>query len=303
MDNEDDTKMDNEDDTKMDNEDDTKMDNEDDTKIALENDMKAFTMRDSDLRLLEKQNSRFVPEFKANKLEVDAARNWDLFYKRNQTKFFKDRHWTTREFNELIGEPGSVSADDQKPDKCQDSMQGRQKTLLEVGCGVGNFVFPLLEDNLNLFIYCCDFSPRGVEFVKQNENYDEKRIKAFVCDITTNKLIEELGEGSVDIVSMVFVLSAIHPDKHKQVHSFYIIHLYNIFRFGPGSKISENFYTRQDGTRTYFFSPEYLESEVSKTGLCILENGIIHRRTVNKKEGVDAARIFLQAKLRKPEIL
>ena len=29
--------------------------------------------------------------------------------------------------------------------------------------------------------------------------------------------LEELGEESVDIISMVFVLSAIHPDKHNQV--------------------------------------------------------------------------------------
>lgn len=42
-----------------------------------------------------------VSDFKQQKLEMDAKKNWDLFYKRNTTNFFKDRHWTTREFEEL----------------------------------------------------------------------------------------------------------------------------------------------------------------------------------------------------------
>jgi methyltransferase-like protein 6 len=41
--------------------------------------------------ILEKQNSRRVSKFQANKLELQAARNWDVFYKRNETRFFKDR--------------------------------------------------------------------------------------------------------------------------------------------------------------------------------------------------------------------
>lgn len=42
-----------------------------------------------------------VSDFKQMKLEKEAQKNWDLFYKRNTTNFFKDRHWTTREFEEL----------------------------------------------------------------------------------------------------------------------------------------------------------------------------------------------------------
>ena len=44
-----------------------------------------------------------VSDYKRNKLEKEAKKNWDLFYKRNTTKFFKDRHWTKREFEELCG--------------------------------------------------------------------------------------------------------------------------------------------------------------------------------------------------------
>lgn len=48
-----------------------------------------------------KRDQALVSDFKQQKLEKEAQKNWDLFYKRNSTNFFKDRHWTTREFEEL----------------------------------------------------------------------------------------------------------------------------------------------------------------------------------------------------------
>ena len=48
------------------------------------------------------KDTKLVSDFKQNKLEKEAQKNWDLFYKRNTTKFFKDRHWTRREFSDLI---------------------------------------------------------------------------------------------------------------------------------------------------------------------------------------------------------
>jgi hypothetical protein len=33
----------------------------------------------------------------------------------------------------------------------------------QVGCGVGNTVFPLLEINPHITIHACDFSPRAVQ--------------------------------------------------------------------------------------------------------------------------------------------
>ena len=43
------------------------------------------------------KDTKLVPDFKKNKLEQDAKKNWDLFYRRNKTNFFKDRYWTFRE--------------------------------------------------------------------------------------------------------------------------------------------------------------------------------------------------------------
>ena len=64
---------------------------------------------EGNLRLLSEEekrkladNSKVVSDFKQKKLEKEAQKNWDLFYKRNATNFFKDRHWTTAEFKELL---------------------------------------------------------------------------------------------------------------------------------------------------------------------------------------------------------
>lgn len=255
-----------------------------------------------ELDLLEKQNSRLVTEFKANQLELNARKNWDLFYKRNDTRFFRDRHWTTREFQELLDTP---AAEDSK------------RILLEVGCGVGNFVFPLIEDQLNknYFIYACDFSQRAVDFVKQNPLYDETIIKAFQCDITTESIFETIQPESVDIISMIFVLSAIHPTKFELVlqHLFRLLkpngvllfrdygrHDMAQIRFKAGNKIGDNFYVRQDGTRSYYFTVEEIEAMAERIGFEVIVNEYIHRKTINIKENVDKDRIFVQSKFKKP---
>jgi methyltransferase-like protein 6 len=50
-----------------------------------------------------------IPEFWQKKYKDEAAKNWNLFYKRNEARFFKDRHWIGREFPELFEASTKVS--------------------------------------------------------------------------------------------------------------------------------------------------------------------------------------------------
>ncbi|XP_012054286.1 PREDICTED: methyltransferase-like protein 6 [Atta cephalotes] len=244
------------------------------------------------------QDSRLVTEFHANQLERDAKKHWDLFYKRNDTRFFKDRHWTTREFDELLGLGGN----------------GNQNVLFEVGCGVGNFVYPLIENGLNFRrIFVCDLSTRAIELLESHTLFDPETMKAFQADITLENCFAEI-DYPVDVATLIFVLSAIHPDKfHKVVQNIYNIlgsggillfrdyGLYDMaqLRFKPGHKISENLYMRQDGTRSYYFSIEQVACLFESVGFQTLDCDYIQRRTVNLKENIDVPRIFVQAKFKK----
>ncbi len=142
------------------------------------------------------KDTQLVSEFKSKRFEIDAKKHWDLFYRRNKTNFFKDRYWTFREFEEIKGE---------------------EKTLLEIGCGVGNFMYPLLKENKKIFVYACDFSTDAIQLLKSNPEYDTNRCYGFVCDVTKPySLKEQLPPGvKVDFVSLIFVFSAVHPDKMK----------------------------------------------------------------------------------------
>lgn len=88
---------------------------------------------------------------------------------------------------------------------------------MQVGCGVGNSVFPLLAINPQLRVYACDFSATAVEIVQAHPDYNTERVAAFVADITTDELQQHVPARSVDYCSMVFVLSAVAPEKMPQV--------------------------------------------------------------------------------------
>lgn len=74
-------------------------------------------------------------------LEENANIYWDKFYSQHQDAFFKDRHWLLTEFNEL-----NLHKNSENPGTSNDCK------VLEVGCGVGNTVFPLLQANRYLLL-------------------------------------------------------------------------------------------------------------------------------------------------------
>ena len=51
---------------------------------------------------------------------------------------------------------------------------------------------------------------------------------------------------------------------------------------------------------SFFALTDLVEKLFHQAGFETLVNDYAHRRTVNKKEGVDVPRIFVQAKFRKP---
>ncbi|TPX60266.1 hypothetical protein SpCBS45565_g07567 [Spizellomyces sp. 'palustris'] len=266
------------------------------------------------------KDTKKIPEFQYQKLMNETARNWDLsgcwsglstqYEQRNTTNFFKDRHWTDREFPELRPSGGEKSS---KKLLAHSRLPPSRRTS-ELGCGVGNFLYPLLDINQELFIYACDLSTRAVDFVKADPKYAEGRCKAFVCDITTSPLTDSIPGESLDLISALFVLSAVPPAnmaasienlktvlKPGGIVLFRDYGLYDAaqLRFKPGSKMDENFYVRQDGTFSYFFSTERLEELFKVAGFEVLENQYVVKTVVNRKRDLSMERVFVQARFRK----
>ncbi|KAG7094198.1 hypothetical protein E1B28_007805 [Marasmius oreades] len=211
---------------------------------------------------LAKQRLSPVPTQDRAKYNEKPARHWDNFYKNNTSNFFKDRKWLHNEFPKLV-ESTKAEAGPMK--------------IAEIGCGAGNSVFPLLAANENpqLELYAYDYSNHAVKLVQNNPLYTSPpvgKIHAAVWDLSSpDALPPGVEEGSVDIVVLVFVLSALHPDEweravsnvHKILKPGGLVLLrdygrYDLtqLRFKAGRLLDDefgNFYIRGDKTRVYFF--------------------------------------------------
>ncbi|KAJ3115487.1 hypothetical protein HDU96_000583 [Phlyctochytrium bullatum] len=180
------------------------------------------------------------------------------------------------------------------------------KVLLEVGCGVGNFVWPLLESTSNLFV--------AIELAEANEKYDRARCHVFVCDLTKDPLTDVIKSSSVDFVSSIFCLSAIPPLKLLAALTniaqclkpggVLFIRDYGVadqaeLRFKPGRMIEPHFYARQDGTFSVYFTLERLQELLEEAGFEVEESKYVTRRIENRKLELVMSRVWVQVKARR----
>ncbi|XP_063624039.1 tRNA N(3)-methylcytidine methyltransferase Mettl2 isoform X1 [Cydia splendana] len=268
-------------------------------------------------------------------LDENADKHWDAFYSIHQNRFFKDRHWLFTEFPELAPDntsaPKRVFPDNETPtttapiqpdapnqvESKPESNNSGKRYIFEIGCGVGNTIFPILQysQDPNLFIYGCDFSSTAIDIMKENELYDTKRCEVFVLDATGTEWNVPFKENSIDIIVLIFVLSAIEPGKMasvvQQIHKYLkpgglvVFRDYGRYdlaqlRFKKGRCISDNFYARGDKTKVYFFTQEEIKNLFTSAGFTEEQNLIDRRLQVNRGKMLTMYRVWIQAKYRKP---
>jgi len=249
-------------------------------------------------RIVAQQKDNSTPESNIEFMQGNAANYWNKFYARNQNRFFKDRRWLPIEFPELF-----IHTEN-------------KYNVLEIGCGAGNTIFPLLSsDNPNLHVYGCDYSQEAINVVKTNPLYSSSSCTAFVWDITAKSIPDEISPESMDVIILVFVLSALLPSEWLMaVNNIYRIlkpggivlfrdyGRYDLtqLRFRPQRLLQDNLYVRGDGTRVYFFTSDEI-SELFSSRFDILQNSIDKRLIVNRARQVQMFRVWLQAKfIKKP---
>lgn len=77
----------------------------------------------------------------------EASKSWNKFYRQNQDSFFKDRHYLFKEFvfpENVLNVTRNVLTDDTRRDEL--GAISDKFVICDLGCGVGNTAFPLLDD-------------------------------------------------------------------------------------------------------------------------------------------------------------
>lgn len=121
----------------------------------------------------------------------NAIHYWDKFYHRHKDKFFKDRHYLEKDWGQYFCDTD-----------VNDTNSRKRKVVLEVGCGAGNTIFPLIAAYPDLFVHACDFSPQAVSLVKSHASFNDECVNVFVCDAAKDDLCTNIKPSSVDIVTL-----------------------------------------------------------------------------------------------------
>ena len=255
--------------------------------------------------------ARSVPNAAPSKA---AAAAWDQFYQHHQTSFFKDRHWPAVAF------PNEFSAGG---------------VLVEVGCGVGNTLLPLLEKTNNKMscaadhhnswtVYGLDLSPAAIELLQRDDRFQQAqsqgRAFAAVADIAQPDTIPQNWLGVATVTSLLFCLSAVDPvhqatavaNALATLRPGGILVLRDYGRYDEAQMklgrqrhklLQDNYYRKHDGTCCYYFTIERIRELFLSTSTVTEELECIYIRRVyaNRLEQTQRRRVWVQARFRKKD--
>lgn len=261
---------------------------------------------------------------------AEAAERWDAFYT-TRPRLFKDRHLLRAAFPELVGPQAAADPSAHVPPLSPVTHPSTEadppnppcdQVLVEVGCGGGNAVYPVLRANSRLFAFAFDFSARAVELTKSSAEYREDRILAFQADVTrpesyVDVVLNAYPKG-VHYVTAFWTLSALEPSKHAFAANglaslladdgWLFVRDYadgdmRAKRFAERGKQvdvgSERFYLRGDGTYAYFFEDVEMRTLFERAGLTCVSCEYEDRIVTNRKSNAIMKRRWVQAKFKK----
>lgn len=176
----------------------------------------------------QQQQAHAFQQFRRN-----ASTNWNVFYNQNKTNFFKDRHYLQKSFPNEFGwlydmknvddavtikcDPGGTNHETSISPLGENGVTNSEFRIVEVGCGVGNAILPLLEQHSKLMqqytsdlrqassdeisstsippcppqlhIHCLDFAPSAIQLLKKDALFQaaarEGRATAHVYDLSS----------------------------------------------------------------------------------------------------------------------
>lgn len=233
----------------------------------------------------------------------ETSADWNAFYSSHRTgEVYKPRRFLYNEFKKYFNELIESS---------------RYDTIMEVGCGHGSSIYPLMDVLPSSMRYIAtDYSENAIHIFKSHKQYNESVIASYVWDICSeyNGCID-VKQQQPYVIVCVFCLSAVDPVHHVQCLSNMAMLLPTngclLFRdYGyldltmlrHKNRIGDRLYRRDnDNTLAYYFTTDYIREIVSSAALVnVLTIEEISYATIinrNRKTGIEMKRVFLHGML------
>ncbi|KAL0035798.1 hypothetical protein WJX77_003039 [Trebouxia sp. C0004] len=229
---------------------------------------------------------------------------WEAFHARDNAtaRFYKERRYLLLEFPCLtVSEP--------------------PQHFVEIGCGCGSSLLPVLKANPTCTVTGTDLSPTAVDMFKRaaaKAGIASHRFTGYPADSTQADAVggaEPNTQSSADAALLIFTLAAVTPEEMPAMlhtafqalrpggvllirdHGLYdLTHL----RLPPEQQLAEKLYRRLDGTTCYFFTTEDLHTKAEAAGFVTRECKYACTNLLNRKKQINMKRVFVHGVFERP---